>query len=245
MPADGSNELVPIGNSGILADSLTKLQWQHELAPEALEWKDAKEYCRTLILGPRAVPWRLPTAIELLSVAGDPSLPAADGGIMLWSASADATQSYSAWVIRPGDQVPSTAPTYGSAAVRCVLRSPLPQGDHYSVGADTVLDQRTLLVWQRANAPSKMTLGDASTYCQGLGLVGYSSGWRLPSLRELRTLIDWSTSKPAIDAVAFPNTPSEPFWSEVSSAGVSSVTFEDGASIDAPNTDLLYVRCVH
>jgi hypothetical protein len=38
------------------------------------------------------------------------------------------------------------------------------------------------------------------------------SGWRLPSRIELASIADWTTSAPAIDTIAFPDTPSTLFW---------------------------------
>src|SRR5437773_842091 len=38
-------------------------------------------------------------------------------------------------------------------------------------------------------------------------------GWRLPSRIELASLADWTTINPSIDTAAFPDTPSESFWS--------------------------------
>ena len=39
------------------------------------------------------------------------------------------------------------------------------------------------------------------------------AGWRLPTVRELHTLVDEARSHPAIDTEAFPDTPPTWFWS--------------------------------
>ena len=74
----------------------------------------------------------------------------------------------------------------------------------YVVSSGTVLDTKTGLTWQQVPGPSGQTWAAAKTYCQtAAGLPG--TGWRLPTIKELATLIDFSrTSGPYIDPVAFP-----------------------------------------
>ncbi|MDS4025769.1 MAG: DUF1566 domain-containing protein [Candidatus Contendobacter sp.] len=43
-------------------------------------------------------------------------------------------------------------------------------------------------------------------------LCGFTD-WRLPSVRELQTLVHYGASNPAIDTTYFPNTPASLFWS--------------------------------
>ncbi len=81
---------------------------------------------------------------------------------------------------------------------------------------DTVSDSRTGLVWQRAiNAAGNWF--DGRSYClNSTGLPG--SGWRLPSIEELLTLVDTTRSSPAIDDSWFPDTPVAAYWSSTPSA---------------------------
>jgi hypothetical protein len=66
-------------------------------------------------------------------------------------------------------------------------------------GDDLVLDKKTGLVWPRtANLAGEMlTWEDATNYCQDLAL-GNLKGWRLPTQKELSSLIDPSQSSPAL-----------------------------------------------
>ena len=66
-------------------------------------------------------------------------------------------------------------------------------------GDDLVLDKKTGLVWARtANLAGEMlTWEDATNYCQDLAL-GNLKGWRLPTQKELSSLIDPSQSSPAL-----------------------------------------------
>lgn len=54
--------------------------------------------------------------------------------------------------------------------------------------ATSCVDAATSLRWQRARAPSEMNQQDAATYCASLSLGG-RTGWRLPTVNDLRTLV--------------------------------------------------------
>jgi cysteine-rich repeat protein len=81
----------------------------------------------------------------------------------------------------------------------------------YEVAPDglTARDTTTGLTCQRGQSPTSMTYAAAVTSCSGLSLT--VEGWRLPSGPELRGLVD-ATYDPAIDPVAYPNTPADLFW---------------------------------
>lgn len=74
----------------------------------------------------------------------------------------------------------------------------------------TVRDTRTTLTWQRELSPGLYSRNSGATYCSGLSLAG--TGWRLPQVSELLTLVDRTRNQPAIDANAFPGTPVTWFW---------------------------------
>jgi formylglycine-generating enzyme required for sulfatase activity len=132
-------------------------------------------------------------------------------------------------------------------------------------GNGTVKDSRSGLLWQRTAV--HRTLVDAKTYCAGLSLSG--SGWRLPTKAELESIVDFGRGAssqtstpngrtPAIDPVAFPNTPADFFWTSSPHAGwcfVSTpdgnspgltwvVNFNDGESSYSEAGSSLAVRCV-
>jgi len=67
----------------------------------------------------------------------------------------------------------------------------------------TVSDLATGLTWTQTDAGAEMEWADALGYCQDLALAG-ADDWRLPSIKELHTLVDYSrspdtTDSPAID----------------------------------------------
>lgn len=87
----------------------------------------------------------------------------------------------------------------GSAAAVGLADAP---ADRYEVGSDTVKDPKTGLTWQRNISDAEYTWREAVNPCRALG-----SGWRLPALKELLTLVDpIRGSSPAIDTQAFPAT---------------------------------------
>lgn len=102
-------------------------------------------------------------------------------------------------------------------------------------------DNITGLVWEVKTSDGGIrdvgktyTWANAATYpgtVNGLALCGYTD-WRLPTVRELVSLIDSATNNPAIDRVYFPNTASATYWSSVTYAADASfawyVRFSDG-----------------
>jgi Protein of unknown function (DUF1566) len=125
---------------------------------------------------------------------------------------------------------------------------------------EIVIDNTTKLMWQ--NEPytieeeSAYTLGaeegkvlfweSAITYCNELSLNGFDD-WRLPNIIELTSIVDDTTSNPAIPTV-FVDTKSEYFWSSTIGATdnsyASEVHFYYGNSSEQLKTKSCYVRCV-
>ena len=83
--------------------------------------------------------------------------------------------------------------------------------------ADTgiVTDSQTGLEWQDNTIPDVAYETSAISYCNSLDLEG--TGWRLPNINELKSLIVDTQFAPSIDAV-FENTATDTFyWSSTSS----------------------------
>lgn len=112
----------------------------------------------------------------------------------------------------------------------------------------TVLDNDTGLVWQRGVPAPAYTWYGALAYCEGLSLAGQTD-WRLPTRKELHTIVDVRTYNPPIDALAFPGTPADFFWSSspnvtYSYSGVWGVDFTQGHGTYHDATEAHRVRCV-
>jgi hypothetical protein len=121
----------------------------------------------------------------------------------------------------------------------------------YSIADAIVLDTKTTLSWQRTVPTAIFSWPDAKAYCASLG-QGASpeqTGWRLPTVKELQTLVDRSqASAPSIDPSAFPGTPPAFFWSSTLLAGSPSyawsVNFASGGTGNLDEAETSYVRCV-
>lgn len=114
-------------------------------------------------------------------------------------------------------------------------------------GDGTVTDNVTGLMWQQAVPATTYDWADAVAYCPTLTLAGHSD-WRLPSMIELVSIVDYGQYKPSIDPTYFPSTPSEPFWSSSPFAGSSgyawNVDFYRGDSHCNVVGGFSRVRCV-
>ena len=114
--------------------------------------------------------------------------------------------------------------------------------------AGTVYDTKTKLTWQQTAPSATYAWADAKTYCAGVGATLGGTGWRLPTMKELQTIVDESRSIPSIDPTAFPGAPAADFWSSSPVAGSPSlawyVNFSLGFSNYGGMTFAGDVRCV-
>ncbi len=112
-----------------------------------------------------------------------------------------------------------------------------------------VRDNVTGLIWQKETAPGTYTWQQAIDYCENLTL-GIYSDWRLPTIKELSTLVDSSIPYPGptIDTAYFPNTVSSLYWSSTTNAVVPYrawyVNFYDGYVSRSDKSNYSYVRAV-
>jgi hypothetical protein len=124
---------------------------------------------------------------------------------------------------------------------------------HYTVAADglTVRDNVMGLIWQRNEPAATYDWADAKAYCTSLSLGSFTSGWRLPEIKELLTLVDWRLPwpGPTIDGFAFPNTRTDLYWSSSAFAGGGGrawqVNFSNGVAVVEEPTVTVRARCVH
>ena len=122
-----------------------------------------------------------------------------------------------------------------------------------------IADRWTGLVWQACVAESTgeecidaseqrtYTWQQALSYCDAL-TIGDAEGWRLPNIKELRSIVDTRRKRPCIDTTVFAATPFELFWSSTTLVEEASSAFSIeflGGNINSTGKDeAMYVRCV-
>ena len=116
-------------------------------------------------------------------------------------------------------------------------------------GNGTVYDTKSKLTWQQTVSSTTYTWADAKTHCAGVGASLGGTGWRLPTIKELVTIVDLSqATAPMIDVNAFPGTPANWFWSSSWGADYSSaawlVHFGSGVASFFAASYMCNVRCV-
>jgi hypothetical protein len=245
-PSDGGTQVV---------DGVTGLVWQRDPDARAYTWEEARRVCACLTLDGIGG-WRLPSRIELASIA-DWSIasPSIDSNAFpgtpsesFWSSSVLSSDPMLAYIVYFANGHTSYSDLGYTYRTRCVRSQPsivLAPPARYTIANGAVLDQQTRLTWQQVIPTSLYAWADAKAYCAGLSLEG--TGWRLPSINELQTLVDESTN-PAIDGATFPMTPSEYFWSDSPVVDDSSRAwtcfFSNGSTYGFSMTTPENVRCV-
>lgn len=110
--------------------------------------------------------------------------------------------------------------TFGAYAGTC--QNNLPESNPDSVyqlttvnGESMVTDKRTGLTWKQvaeANG-SGMSWGAALVYGEAHTYYGGYNDWRLPNVKELRSLVEECRVSPTINTTYFPGAPTKTFWS--------------------------------
>jgi len=237
-------------------------------------WQDALAYCDGLNWGGQQ-DWHLPDPYELHSIVdlGTASPPKID------TTAFPATPSNLFWSsssVGPGFAWYVDFDLYlgyvgnrsagGNYYVRCVRSGPgsWAQSQRFSrntsvMDQPVVVDNVTGLSWQGCAAgltgnacgpgtAATYAWANALGYCTGLDWGGHQD-WRLPDAKELHSIVNQRTTRPAIDTTAFPATPSDSFWSSSSQAdkpGVAWVVDHNGGSVGTLGKVFVdaYLRCV-
>ena len=109
-----------------------------------------------------------------------------------------------------------------------------------------VKDNITGLEWQDNVYGVQKNWDEAQTYCNNLSLDG--SGWRLPSIEELESIIDFGQKDPSVTNNVFQNMSGNGYWSVTTQEDNSSYAwvagFYDGNSNYNVKTESRNVMCV-
>ena len=248
-----------VHGDGTVTEGVTGLTWQAAPPATPYTWADAASYCAGLTLAGHA-DWRVPTYVELVSLVdysqrgpsidptAFPSTPTADE----WTSTLFAPDTTTAWEVyfTAGDS--SQDPVAGTNDVRCVrgpdgVLSPAVPPDRYAIAGGEVHDTKTGLTWQEDAPPGTFAWADAKAYCASLGDAG--SGWRLPTVKELLTILDVTrATPPLLDCGAFPAARASEVWTATPIAGTPSyawaIDFLLGYPTGADVATSLGARCV-
>jgi hypothetical protein len=191
-----------------VTDLNTGLMWQRADDRVSRDWDHAVACCEDLNLGGYS-DWRLPSLMDLVSVvdhgryapAIDPLFSSQSD--MYWSNPIACVDFYYGY----NNNLTGDHYFY----VRCVRDGEAPRAALVDNGDGTVTDGSTGLGWQQADDSQTYTWQEALSYCENLDFAEQSD-WRLPNIRELRSIVVLSSTNPAIDPVFGVNALDNWYW---------------------------------
>jgi hypothetical protein len=263
-------------NGNIVKEEQSNLYWQDNIAAKTTieKFAQAESYCASLTLD-EIDSWRLPTYNELLTIVNYERLQPSvydtfqnTNDKEYWTQTEHAaSESLYKWTIhfKRGKVhfVTGAYPSHFSTThnVRCVsdefANKRLKERD-FSKSGDVVTDNIHGLLWQDAlnTKVDKHSFLEADAYCDNLSLGGLTSGWRVPTVKELASLMKIEAYDPSIDGNFTSTAYNDAYWTSESQAnGTASgsdtfkwdINFKDGVistgGIEHESFDQ-YVRCV-
>lgn len=235
---------------GTVTDVCTLLTWEQTPSIPAGPLQQGLNHCAKLDKAGTA-DWRAPTRIELQSIVNyasqNPALNPVfhEGNARYWSSTPAVDYENQAWTVNFDSGYVYPRARGENHRMRCVRGE---RGGDLTAGAmkryvlknDTVTDNFTGAEWQRRASDSTKIHVDAKSYC--------TSGWTLPSVKALSTLVDVTRGSPRIDLGAFPGTPGTWFWSGSPRVGDPKlawvVGFDIGGVLDGQIVYGFRARCV-
>ncbi|ABW67537.1 Lcl C-terminal domain-containing protein [Desulfosudis oleivorans] len=188
--------------------------------------------------------WRLPTRLELTYIVDysycDPAIDINYFPFTTydfdWSSTPrpndETTPSWQVEFFYGHDSFASPANT---VSVRAVRGEAIGSASLVDNEDGTITDESTGLMWNKFTADlnddtvidtnDKMDWREALAWCESLDLAGHSD-WRLPTIKELKSIVDSGTDAPAFDTTFFPDTvPDNFYWSSTTYASSKDVAW--------------------
>jgi len=228
--------------NGTVTDNVTELMWEQVPSDLPYSWAEAQEYCEDLSFAD-SIDWRTPSLKELFSISdfktGTPYID--EEYFVLVDVSEIKQQQY--WssdyyeVETINDSAPSAfAVNHGTGHIKAY-----PDGDNSSViptqfvrcvkGEDylinnffdnydgSVTDNATGLMWMQQDSLMPLDWEKSLLFAQQKNAehyLGYTD-WRVPNIKELQSIVDYSGTSPAIDLDYFSITDATSyFWTSTS-----------------------------
>jgi len=249
-----------VNHDGTVTDNVTGLMWTKADGGENT-WEAYVTYCDQLTLAGHN-DWRLPDAEEaytLIDISASPFnavFTANRDAKYFWTMNRQADGDDKRWEVNQGGGTGAhlknlTISAGGNRSFhgRCV-REPSPSKrvkEHFVDNKDgTVTDNGNGLVWMQTEA-GEMAWENAIKYCENLLLAG-KDDWRLPDIKELKSISDYTLYSPAIDMGYFPGLKVTYHWSSSATRQEKPrwyLNFESGLTAYTENLDdPLDVKCV-
>lgn len=202
-------------SANVVLDHTTCLMWHRAVSSGLHTHAAAKALCEASTLD--GYPdWRLPTRAELISLIDFtkfnpalnstvfPGVPNTTNGSRFWASTLKAGDASQAWVVLHGSYGQVTYfDLTNTHSVRCVRGLGGPTVPRFDTSvAGVVKDNETSLIWE-ASATLVGTPTDSANHCAQLTLAG-SSDWRVPTARELSTLVDPTMTSPSLPSYFSP-----------------------------------------
>ena len=217
---DGNQPSYTDNGDGTVTDNVTGLTWQQTPVNNGYSYDEAVAYCESLALGGYD-DWRMPTTKELFSISnfsqGWPYLDTSVFDLAGTAVSKDEqywTEPYVGTTVEGGSDA-AFGVNHGTGHIKAYpagVSGPMGNyvravrgGTSYGIndfvdnGDGTVTDHATGLMWQQADSGSGMDWVDALAYAEDSTLAGHDD-WRLPNIKELQSIVDYSRSPSASDA---------------------------------------------
>lgn len=236
-------------------DIASGLEWMVDYQPGDLSWADAILACDTLVAN-GVDDWHLGTRSEFTTLLDfttttpsfDTTKITVNGGDFQWTATASPSNPTAfAYMINSsgGHNGLNQANLYRARCVR-TLGPPASVRMFVDNLDGTVVDTRSGLVWQQVVSAATTGQGGASTACTSVNLGAFATGWRLPSIAELTTLIDDSLPPPSYVLLLSTGNPTGNYWSSSpSGANGYAINFGTGIWVSTPTASQALHRCVH
>ena len=233
--------------NGTVTDNVTGLLWQQTPDAGHYSWTEAQNYCESLSLG-SSEDWRMPSLKELFSIsnfsAGWPYLDLTYFDLTTTDSISKDEQYWSSnyYVGKTAEgqydaafgvnhatghikAYPALVTGPMGKRVRCVSGAEYGINQFVDNGDGTISDEATGLMWMQADGAEGMDWEAALAYAQSQNEVNYLgyNDWRLPNVKELQSIVDYSYAPDAQDA-AYDGPALDPMFS------VSEITNEIGVA---------------
>ena len=204
-------------SDGTITDNVTGLMWTQEVSDYSMAWSEASDYCTSLTTGDFD-DWRLPTLKELWSIrdfsqgwpwvdtdyfylVGDGSEGAQQHS---WSCNdylVDTPESLDNISFIVNDWTGHIKAMDGNRFVRAVRgNTSYGTNDFVDNNDGTITDNATGLMWEQDDNGEGLNWEAALAYAEASTYAGYDD-WRLPNIKELQSMADYSGIFPAIGSV--------------------------------------------